>query len=134
MNRLSGEGRDFRVERKVMQLLVCLAADAGRPVTRRRLLDQLWGYHVSDDALHSVVAKLRRALDPDAAAMDRVNPVHVPRNHLLQAALDAADAGDLAPFERVLEVVTHPFDERPEWADLTQPGPDDGSFVTYCGT
>jgi uncharacterized protein YdiU (UPF0061 family) len=66
--------------------------------------------------------------------MDRVNPVRVPRNHVVQAALNAADAGDPTEFERVLEAVRHPFDERPEWADLSVPGPDDGSFVTYCGT
>ena len=74
------------------------------------------------------------ALDPDPAAMDRVNPAYVPRNHLLEAALTAATAGDTAPFEQLLEVVTHPFDERPAWADFALPGPDDGSFVTYCGT
>ena len=75
-----------------------------------------------------------RALDPDPAAMDRVNPVRVPRNHVVQAALDAADAGDPTDVGRVLEAVRHPFEERPEWADLSVPGPDDGSFVTYCGT
>ena len=75
-----------------------------------------------------------RALGPDPDAMDAVNPAYVPRNHLLQAALDAADAGDLAPFERMLEVVTHPFDERPEWAEYALPDPAGGPFVTYCGT
>jgi serine/tyrosine/threonine adenylyltransferase len=75
-----------------------------------------------------------RALGPDPDAMDAVNPAYVPRNHLLQAALDAADAGDLAPFERMLEVVTHPFTERPEWAEYALPDPAGGPFVTYCGT
>ena len=36
-----------------------------------------------------------RALDPDADAMDRVNPVYIPRNHLVEEALAAAAAGDL---------------------------------------
>jgi uncharacterized protein YdiU (UPF0061 family) len=75
-----------------------------------------------------------RALGPDPDAMDAVNPAYVPRNHLLQAALDAADAGDLAPFERMLEVVTRPFVERPEWATYALPDPAGGPFVTYCGT
>lgn len=74
------------------------------------------------------------ALGPDADAMDRTNPVYVPRNHLVEAALDAATAGDLAPFERLLEVVTHPFEERPEWEQYAQPGPEGVGFVTYCGT
>ena len=43
-------------------------------------------------------------------------------------------AGDPTDVGRVLEAVRHPFEERPEWADLSVPGPDDGSFVTYCGT
>ena len=37
------------------------------------------------------------ALGPDADAMDRVNPVYVPRNHLVEEALAAATDGDLAP-------------------------------------
>ena len=33
--------------------------------------------------------------------MDRVNPVYIPRNHLVEEALAAATAGDLEPFERL---------------------------------
>ena len=38
-----------------------------------------------------------RATGPDPDAMDRVNPVYVPRNHLVEEALDAATSGDLDP-------------------------------------
>ena len=44
-----------------------------------------------------------RALGPDADAMDRVNPVYIPRNHLVEEALTAGTAGDLAPLERLLD-------------------------------
>jgi protein adenylyltransferase len=74
-----------------------------------------------------------RALAPDADAMDRVNPVYVPRNHLVEEALTAATAGDLAPFERLVEVVRRPFDERPGLERYAEQGPE-GPFVTYCGT
>ena len=30
--------------------------------------------------------------------MDRVNPLYIPRNHLVEEALTAATAGDLEPF------------------------------------
>src|SRR5690606_34419250 len=40
-----------------------------------------------------------RAVGPEGAAMDRVNPVYIPRNHLVEEALDAAMAGDLGPVE-----------------------------------
>ena len=40
-----------------------------------------------------------RALGPDADAMDRVNPVYIPRNHLVEEALAAATDGDLEPLD-----------------------------------
>lgn len=76
-----------------------------------------------------------RALAPDAELMDRTNPVHIPRNHLVEEALEAATAGDLAPVERLVEVVQRPFEERPGLERYAAPAPDDfGRYVTYCGT
>ncbi len=74
-----------------------------------------------------------RALGPDADAMDRVNPVYVPRNHLVEEALAAATAGDTGPVERLVEVVSRPFDERPGLERYAEPGPE-GPYVTFCGT
>lgn len=52
-----------RLEPRVMALLVCLAERAGRAVTRDQLLEQVWhDVIVGDDAIHSAVSKLRRAL------------------------------------------------------------------------
>jgi serine/tyrosine/threonine adenylyltransferase len=48
-----------------------------------------------------------------AAAMDRVNPVYIPRNHLVEEALTAATGGDLAPLHRLLDVLAAPFEARP---------------------
>ena len=76
-----------------------------------------------------------RALSPDPDAMDRVNPVYVPRNHLVEEALEAAVESELGPLERLLDVVTAPFDERPGQQRYAAPAPADfGSYVTYCGT
>lgn len=75
------------------------------------------------------------ALAPDAATMARTNPVYIPRNHLVEEALDAATAGDLAPVERLLEVVRHPYDVRPGMERYAAPAPDGfGRYTTYCGT
>ncbi|MBC3763302.1 protein adenylyltransferase SelO [Quadrisphaera oryzae] len=74
-------------------------------------------------------------LAPDAAAMDAVNPVYVPRNHLVEEALAAATGGDLAPLERLVDVVTHPYVERPGWERYAEPAPDAfGPYTTFCGT
>jgi Tol biopolymer transport system component/DNA-binding winged helix-turn-helix (wHTH) protein len=76
LNRISAADRDLRVERKVMRLLVRMASQPGQVVTREQLLDDIWGYHVGDDALHTVVAMLRRALaDPDAPPIETVPKV-----------------------------------------------------------
>ena len=75
------------------------------------------------------------ALGPDAEAMDRVNPAYIPRNHLVEEALNAAVAEDLEPLGRLLEAVTAPFDERPGLDRYAAPAPEDfGSYVTFCGT
>ena len=76
-----------------------------------------------------------QALGPDVESMDRVNPVYIPRNHLVEEALSAATAGDLDPLERLLVAVTAPYDERPELERYASPAPDDfGAYQTFCGT
>jgi uncharacterized protein YdiU (UPF0061 family) len=75
-----------------------------------------------------------RALGPDAEAMDRVNPVYIPRNHLVEA-LAAATSGDVGPLDRLLEATTSPYVERPALERFAAPAPDDfGPYQTFCGT
>ncbi|MCU1437830.1 MAG: hypothetical protein JWP66_917 [Naasia sp.] len=75
-----------------------------------------------------------RAFSPDSDAMDRVNPVYIPRNELLEEALDAAATGDLQPFEQLLEAVSDPYTERPGFERYASAPGEPGPFVTYCGT
>jgi len=55
--------------------------------------------------------------------MDRVNPVYIRRNHLVEEALTAATHGDIAPFRRLVEVVANPFVERPGLERYAEPAP-----------
>ncbi|GAB14240.1 hypothetical protein ARGLB_064_00020 [Arthrobacter globiformis NBRC 12137] len=76
-----------------------------------------------------------QALHPDADMMDRVNPAYVPRNHLVEEALDAATDGDLEPLRRLLEVVTDPYNERPGVERYAAAAPESfGPYRTFCGT
>jgi serine/tyrosine/threonine adenylyltransferase len=69
------------------------------------------------------------------AAMDRVNPVYIPRNHRVEEALTAAAEGDMKPFRRLVEVVSRPFEERPGLEDYAGPAPaGTAPYRTYCGT
>jgi serine/tyrosine/threonine adenylyltransferase len=76
-----------------------------------------------------------RALNPDAALMNRSNPLYIPRNHLVEEALTAATAGDLNPLQQLLAAVSVPYDERPGLERYVLPAPDDfGDYRTFCGT
>ena len=84
------------------------------------------------------VRQTREASDPTvrAAAMNRANPAYIPRNHQVEAALVAAgENDDMAPFFRLLGVVTAPFEEREADRAFTAPAPTDAApYVTFCGT
>jgi uncharacterized protein YdiU (UPF0061 family) len=67
--------------------------------------------------------------------MDQVNPVYIPRNHIVEEVLAAATEGDLEPLERLLDAVTAPFDERPGLERFAAPAPKEfGTYRTFCGT
>ena len=90
---------------------------------------------VPDMAAFDAWAERWRALDPDADAMDRLNPLYIPRNHLVEEALAAATGGDLAPLGRLLEAVSNPFEERPGLERYAAAGPEDfAAYRTFCGT
>jgi len=71
-----------------------------------------------------------------AAAMRQVNPAFIPRNHLVEEALAAANTdGDFQPFHSLLEVLQHPFDDQPNNARYAAtPPPSDTIYRTFCGT
>ena len=70
-----------------------------------------------------------------AAAMDRVNPLYIPRNHQVEEALTQAELGEMEPFHRLLAVVSLPFDQRPGLEHYTGPAPPGSApHITYCGT
>jgi uncharacterized protein YdiU (UPF0061 family) len=70
-----------------------------------------------------------------ADTMDRVNPIYIPRNHLVEEALAAATAGDLEPFRRLVDVLAAPFEERPGLETFAAPAPPSfGAYRTFCGT
>ncbi len=60
-----------------------------------------------------------------AQAMRRVNPAFIPRNHRVEEALSAAvEQDDYAPFETMLKILSHPFEDQPEFAVFAQPPPE----------
>lgn len=76
-----------------------------------------------------------QAMGPDLAAMRAVNPAIIPRNHLVEAALQAATEGDMAPFLALLAEVRRPFETATGREGFALPAPEGfGDYVTFCGT
>jgi uncharacterized protein YdiU (UPF0061 family) len=82
----------------------------------------------------------RRSRQPQSATevqdlMQRHNPAFIPRNHLVEEALEAAaDRGDLSTMERLLDVLSTPYDHRRDLPHFSSPGATDRSYRTFCGT
>jgi uncharacterized protein YdiU (UPF0061 family) len=79
------------------------------------------------------------AAAPEARAeqIRLANPLYIPRNHQVEAALTAAvEQGDQGPFERLLAVLQQPFEARPGLAAYEQPASMEAmaGYRTFCGT
>ena len=83
-------------------------------------------------------AEWRKRLETEEepqARMRAANPAFIPRNHRMEQMIEAAVAGDFAPFERLVEVLSRPFEDQPEAADLARPPePSEVVHQTFCGT
>jgi len=134
-------------------LLQCMAANhADFTLTFRRLCDAAAGpkgdagvraLFADPAAYDGWAAGWRRRLEEEiadgqarTAAMRRMNPLFIPRNHLVEAALDAANLRqDFQPFEDLLAVISRPYDERPELERFSAPArPEERVLQTFCGT
>ena len=66
LNSVMGPAGTTRLEPKVMQVLMCLAGDAGQVVTKAHLMRAVWpDTFVSDDVLTRAISELRRVFDDD---------------------------------------------------------------------
>ncbi len=67
LDQISKDGNTVKLERRAMQLLLCLAAHAGQVVSVEQLLDQVWaGVVVTPDSVYHAIAALRRMLGDDS--------------------------------------------------------------------
>ena len=87
---------------------------------------QRWQMRLSEQA---------KSKDEIKALMKCHNPAVIPRNHRVEAALDAAKAGDLTVMNKLLDVLSHPYGYTAEQeADSKPPAPTTCPYQTFCGT
>ncbi len=83
--------------------------------------------------------RLGRQQEPKASAyqlMQISNPAIIPRNHRVEAALEAAvKQGDYSVMERLVDALSSPYEHSPEQADYsTLPELSTRPYRTFCGT
>ncbi|MBT8412929.1 MAG: YdiU family protein [Boseongicola sp.] len=67
--------------------------------------------------------------------LHHTNPALIARTHRIEQAIEAAVAGDFAPFERLSKALRNPFSDPGEMADLARPPTEDEVVAqTFCGT
>jgi serine/tyrosine/threonine adenylyltransferase len=135
------------------ELLRCMAANrADFTLFFRRLCDAATGTEndgpvralfVSPTAYDTWAVGWRRRLQEESVSVDarsremrKANPAFIPRNHLVEAALKAAvEQQDFQPFENLLDVVTRPYEDRPDPESYAMPArPHERVEHTFCGT
>jgi protein adenylyltransferase len=91
---------------------------------KREADHELWREWIGDYVAR--VAELGEDPEQRRARMNSVNPLYVPRNYLLQEAIDLAESGDDSRVNELLDIFRRPYEEqvgkehfaqrRPEWA------------------
>jgi len=100
-----------------------------------RLTSQLASREAATDWLfrwRQRLAAEKRDDEERRTAMLGINPLYIPRNHLVEEAIQHGLKGDFSTFETLLEAITEPFVERPHLERLTYPPePDEVVKATF---
>ncbi|MDB3953571.1 YdiU family protein [Alphaproteobacteria bacterium] len=85
---------------------------------------------------HARLEREPASAEARATAMDKVNPIYIPRNHKVEEALSMAiNNGNLSAFENILSAVSAPFEEVSGRESYTEPAPKTSvPYQTFCGT
>lgn len=123
LERMQADAVDFTLLFRRLSGVRREAPDGGADACRDLFVDRA----AFDAWLDRYRGRLAIEQRPDAvraAAMDRVNPVYVLRNHLAQQAIERAQAGDDSEVRRLLKVLERPYDEQPGMAAYAAPPPE----------
>ena len=66
--------------------------------------------------------------------MRSVNPLIIPRNHIVEEVLDKANNNDLNPLNKFLAILKKPYSEQKGILDYQVPSSSNEKYQTFCGT
>lgn len=133
LDRLAAQRVDFAL---FFRRLCAAAEDSRADEGVAALFREPESFHVWARAWRHRLSREPLAPAERAAAMRRVNPAFVPRNHRIQALIDAAvQRDDFGPLETLVRALQRPYDDQPEHAHLAEPpAPEERVLQTFCGT
>lgn len=122
---------------------LCAAAPGSGPAPEPEAVEAVRSLFIDPTSFDAWAERWRRRLDeePGSAAerqalMRSVNPAFIPRNHRVEAMIEAAvEQQDFVPFEALLTVLSRPYDDQPDFAQFAE-APEGGGrgYRTFCGT
>jgi len=69
-----------------------------------------------------------------AKDMNSINPCYIPRNHIIEKALNNATNNDMSEINKLLEIFKNPFEKQDISEDYLTPSNSESPYVTFCGT
>jgi uncharacterized protein YdiU (UPF0061 family) len=113
---------------------LCAAAD-GDPAAARGLFAEPARCDAWIERWRRRLAEETVSSSDRAAAMRRVNPAFIPRNHQVEAVIEAAvERQDFEPFARLGLVLSRPYDAQPSCEAFATPPAERQPYRTFCGT
>ena len=133
LERLAASSVDYTV---FYRRLCASAADPAADAQVASLFENPGAFHDWAEAWRRRLAREDVAPEARASAMRLVNPAFIPRNHRIEASIQAAVLrNDFEPFEALVRVLERPYEEQPELAYLSEPPQlDERVQSTFCGT
>ena len=67
--------------------------------------------------------------------MHTTNPLVIPRNHMVEEALAAANNGNIEPVQNIIKVIKKPYTNQENISIFQNPDPQKNeNYKTFCGT
>jgi protein adenylyltransferase len=132
LDRMAHNGADFTL---VFRRL-CDAAGPQGDAGVRTLFADPGAFDIWAEKWRHRLAQEGGKLSERRSAMRAANPAFIPRNHLVEEAIVAAETdGDFSAFEMLLSVISAPHEDQPAFGRYADPPrPDQVVHQTFCGT
>ena len=129
---------DEKDKRLVDDLLTILAGETADFTNFSQKLQMTRAFQIYDEnCISNMGKKWQNRVKKHArckANHEAANPVIIPRNHIVEKAIQSALSGDFEPFYSLNEALQKPYDYKGQCNFLNAPKEDEKVTATFCGT